>query len=63
MTPCPPLSPRLVRIQDRWLGIPYYLFLCGILTYIVGIVIIKNEGYLAHADAGGITRLQVELCV
>ena len=56
-------SGRFVRIQDRRLGLPYYGFLGAIVSYIIGIVILKNQGYLAHADADGVTRLQVRpLC-
>ncbi len=48
-----------MRIQDRRLGLPYYAFLAAILAYIVGIVIMKNQGYLVQAQVDGVTRLQV----
>lgn len=55
----PPARRSYVRIQDRRLGLLYYAFLAAVTSYIVGVVIIKNEGYLDHADADGVTRLQV----
>ncbi len=50
---------RLVRIQDRRLGIPYIIFLLAIIGYIIGFVVVRTGGYLAYEGADGVTRLQV----
>jgi hypothetical protein len=52
---------RFVRIQDRRLGLPYDALLAAILAYIVGVVIVQNQGYLVQAEVDGVTRLQARV--
>jgi hypothetical protein len=48
----------LVRIRDRRLGIPYYVFLLLIIAYNI-FNIVFQKAYLTLSDVSGVTRLQV----
>lgn len=45
-------TPKIVKVRDRRLGIPYYFFMIVIFVYIVYTVIV-NQRYLITESPGG----------
>eukprot|EP01138_Halocafeteria_seosinensis_P000406 gb/GECG01000419.1/.p1 GENE.gb/GECG01000419.1/~~gb/GECG01000419.1/.p1 ORF type:complete len:506 (+),score=50.80 gb/GECG01000419.1/:1-1518(+) len=49
-------TPRFVRIRDRRLGIMNWLFSAGIFAYIVGYLVLWQQGFNEKGDAIGVSR-------
>eukprot|EP01138_Halocafeteria_seosinensis_P004396 gb/GECG01004497.1/.p1 GENE.gb/GECG01004497.1/~~gb/GECG01004497.1/.p1 ORF type:complete len:486 (+),score=39.44 gb/GECG01004497.1/:1-1458(+) len=52
-------TPRYVRIRDKRLGLMNLAFMVGIFGYIVGYLVISQQGYKQRGDVIGVTRLQL----
>jgi len=53
---------KMVRIRDRQLGIMHYVFLLGIIGYIVGYVMIYSQAYLKFNQPVGLVRANIQRC-